>query len=124
MRLTCNVGQDNRNLIDYYSQKWAQGNAETLRIIIMIGLGGTIEDGDEVNAEMANWRKAAEDYHGRAREPGPREAVSLAQGNTTHAPVVAVRVPAAVGKQVEAAGGLKAVLFAGLQRLEEENEEN
>jgi hypothetical protein len=117
MKLSCSVGAENRARIDALAARWKLGNADTLRRLIIGGLGGKMAAADKLNAEMAAWRKLKEEHYGRVREPSRRELASLKAGNTVHAPVVRVSVPRPLAKQIKEKGGLRAVLEEGLARL-------
>ena len=111
--LTANVGPENRAQVDALSKKWKLGNAETLRRIVVTGLGGSVKDAEALNEEMAEFRKAAEDRYGMKRNPGPKEAASRGQKT----PTVTARLPKAWAKRVKDAGGFKAVVIIGLDKL-------
>lgn len=112
-RLTAHVGPEVRAAVDELSRHWRLGNADTLRRLVVFGLGGAMKDANEVNAFMAGHRRAAEKFFGRKRTPGERERSS----DGDHAPTVTVRLPAAWARRVRAGGGLRAAIEAGLGRL-------
>jgi hypothetical protein len=111
--LTANIGTERRAVLDAFAKKEKLTNADTLRVVVVTGLGGSVKDWMALNAEMAEFRKAAEDRYGMKRNPGPRE-----MGATGKTPsVVSVRLPKVWAKKVKDAGGFKDVVLAGLDKL-------
>lgn len=112
-RISVYVGSSLRTQIDQLSKYWKLGNAETLRRLIVLGLGGDENMANELNAQMAVRKRAAEKFYGQERQPGPREASS----NGEHSPVVTIRLPSNWSQAVKDRGGLKAVLERGYRSL-------
>ncbi len=114
--LSARLSSFERKKIDDLSKKWKLGNAETLRRLVVLGLGGTMEEADELNEEMRLRREAAEKVHGPRRKDRPME-----EGASSY--VVRVRLPSSWSSRVRKAktppgsAGLHFVLALGLERL-------
>jgi hypothetical protein len=121
MVLMAHVGAENRAAIAQLEQRWKLGNAQTLRRLLVLGLGGSLQHADALNQEMARKRAAAEAHHKRARTLGSRELARTQLGDDAppRAPTVSVRVPSNLHRQVKAQGGLRKVLERGLEVVDE-----
>lgn len=110
--LSARVSPETRSEIDKLSTRWSLGNAETLRRLVVLGLGGTLHEANAVNAAMRQRRDAAEAYFGK-RKPGYRE-----HPGRDRTPFVGVRLPSLWAARVKGRlGGLKSVLEAGLEKI-------
>jgi hypothetical protein len=113
--LSSRVSTKARQAIDVLSRRWKISNAETLRRLVVIGLGGTTQEADALNTEMRKRKVAAEAFFKRKREHGYRE-----HAGRERTPVVAVRLPSQWSSRVKRAlGGLGGVIRSGLTKLEE-----
>lgn len=110
------VGVDSRAAITKLERTWKLGNADTIRRIIVLGLGDDMRAADALNAEMQRRRAEAQASHGRTREPGPKERARAVLGRDAgpRSPTISVRLPSRVSKRVAAGGGLRSVVERGL----------
>jgi len=113
MRMTANIGHDARAEVDTLMKQWRLKNADTVRRLVVLGLGGTIAQADALNAEMDARREQAEEFNGRARTPSPREAASVGK----QAPIITVRLPGPWARRVTQLGGLKKIVLGALEKL-------
>jgi hypothetical protein len=117
MKLAAHIGAENRAQIEKASKRWKLGNADTLRRLVVLGLGDSLVVADTINKQMADRQAAIETHYGRKRQPSANEKASKAsQGPKS--PTVAVRLPKEVAKRVQATGGLRAVIERGLDETE------
>jgi hypothetical protein len=111
-RLSAHVGPLTRARVDAFAASQRLTNAEALRILIVLGLGGSLANAEALNQSMRARKEAAERFHGRKRTPGARERAPSSEP----AQVVTVRLPAVWAKRAQEAG-LRAVIEEGLTRL-------
>lgn len=104
-QLSARIGQELRDAIDEFATRRRLGNSEALRILVVIGCGGTEAEARAVNAEMDRRREIAEAFFRvkRRRDPAP-----------SGRPYATVRLPAPWPARVKAVGGLRAALERGL----------
>lgn len=114
-RLSARLGPELRAAIDRAAARLKLGNAEALRLLIVLGLGGSRAEADALNAEMAHFQAVYEREAGRKRQPGPLERAAQRRGSIRTSSV-SVRVPGAWGKRARALG-VRDVIAAGLAKL-------
>ena len=110
------VGAASRAAITALEAKWKLQNADTIRRVVVLGLGDSLQAADVLNAEMARRRLDAQAAHGRPREPGPKERARAALGSHAgpRSPTISVRLPSGMSKRVAAGGGLRSVVERGI----------
>jgi hypothetical protein len=118
MRLTARVSKEDRRRVDALAAQWGLGNAETVRRLIIFGLGGTEDQAQRLSDEMAGHRARALELHERrsaaAKQPTSQQGRAPLRG-TEPLPMLSVRLPASWGRAVrKVPGRLREVVSRGL----------
>ena len=129
-RLTANVGEELRAELDAYAARRGCSISDALRAVLVLGLGGSIEEAHKLNEQMAQRRLDRLDalaeggvvvspLSGVGELPAASRALVAGHDRmASGAPKtwVHVRVPHVLARRVKAAGGVKPVLSCGLER--------